>query len=215
MVASTAAGNAECWTPARHMYHPVMENPVPSTLRTARLLLRSWDASDAPALRPILEANAAHLTPWIPAHVATAVPLPALAERLAGFAADFTAGRAWRYALLTPDARRILGEVDLFPRAASGRVPYPEADRAEIGYWLDQGATGQGLAREAAEAMLTVAATCPGLTHVEIRCAATNAPSARVPERLGFELAAFEAGLQIWSMPLGPIARSRPDVQCT
>lgn len=177
---------------------------VPPTLRTARLLLRPWDAADAARLLPVLEANAAHLAPWIPAHVATPVPLPELAARLAGFAADFAAGRAWRYALLTPDGNRILGEVDLFPRAASGRVPYVEADHAEVGYWLDSAATGRGLALEAARAMLSVAATLPGLSHVEIRCDAANVASARVPERLGFERVGVESGDEIWRLPLVP-----------
>ena len=175
---------------------------IPPTLRTARLLLRPWDAADAPRLLPVLEANAAHLAPWIPAHVATPVPLPELAARLAGFAADFADGRAWRYALLAPDESRIVGEVDLFPRAASGRVRYAEADHVEVGYWLDAASTGRGLALEAVRAMLSVAATLPALRHVEIRCDAANAPSARVAERLGFERVGVESGDEISRLPL-------------
>ena len=86
---------------------------VPTTLRTARLHLRPWAATDAARLQPILEANLAHLGPWIPAHVATPLPVPELAGRLTGFADDFTAGRAYRFALLTPDGTKVLGEVDL------------------------------------------------------------------------------------------------------
>lgn len=183
-----------------------MDLPVPTTLRTARLLLRAWEAGDAPLLLPVLHANVDHLAPWIPARVSTPVPMPELAARLAGFADDFTAGRAWRYALLTPDGARVLGEVDLFPRAATGRVPYAEADHVEIGYWLDSAATGQGLAVEAAGAMLTLAATLPGLTHAEIRCDVANAASAAVPKRLGFHLATVEAAQQVWRGPLSQVA---------
>lgn len=131
-----------------------MDSLIPATLRTARMLLRPWDAADAPALQPVLAANVGHLSPWIPAHVATPAPLPALAERLAGFAADFAAGRAYRYALLTPDGAQLLGEADLFPRAAVGRVPLSAADHVELGYWLDAAATGRGLATEATRALL-------------------------------------------------------------
>jgi RimJ/RimL family protein N-acetyltransferase len=186
----------------------VVDFPVPRTLRTARLRLRPWTAADAPLLLPVLQANVAHLGPWIPPHVATPVPLPALAERLAGFEADFTASRAWRYALLPLHDTRVYGEVDLFPRAATGRVPYAAADRAEIGYWLDAAVTGQGLALEAAGAMLAVAQALPALRHVEIRCDAANVASARVPQRLGFQLAAVEAGLQVWRKPLSSVAEA-------
>ena len=175
---------------------------IPTTLRTRRLLLRPWTAADAPALHPILVANFEHLAPWIPAHVATPVPLPELAERLAGFADDFASGRAYRYALLTPDGTALHGEVDLFPRVATGRVPLADADHVELGYWLDAASTGQGLATEAAGALLAVAAALTGMTHVEIRCDAANAPSAAVPQRLGFYVAAMEAELQVWRLAL-------------
>ena len=171
-------------------------------MRTARLLLRPWTATDAARLRPILEANLTHLGPWIPAHVATPVPVPELAERLAGFGEDFASGRAYRYALLTPDGTKVLGEVDLFPRAATGRVPLPDADHSELGYWLDAAVTGQGLATEAAGALVAIAETLPGMTHVEVRCDAANTASAAVPRRLGFHLAAVEAGLQVWRLDL-------------
>jgi RimJ/RimL family protein N-acetyltransferase len=186
-----------------------MDSPIPVTLRTARMLLRPWDAADAPALKPVLAANVAHLGPWIPAHVATPLPLQALAERLAGFAADFAAGRAYRYALLTPDGSRVLGEADLFPRAATGRVPLAAADHVELGYWLEAAATGQGLATEATRALLHVAATVPRMSHVEIRCDVNNGPSAAVPQRLGFQLARVETGLQIWRKLLPSINEAR------
>lgn len=181
-----------------------MESHIPHTVRTARLLLRPWRAADAVALAPVLEANVAHLGPWIPAHVATPLAPEGLAERLVGFAADFAADRAYRYAVLTADGTQVLGEADLFPRAAAtGRVALSDADHVELGYWLDAAVTGRGLATEATRALLDVAATLPGMTHVEIRCDGANAPSAAIPRRLGFTLAAVEDGnLQVWRKPL-------------
>jgi RimJ/RimL family protein N-acetyltransferase len=185
---------------------------VPAELRTARLLLRPWRSEDAPALHPILEANWAHLGPWIPARIATPAPIPVLAERLSGFAADFAADREWRFAMLTRDDNRVLGELSLFPRSAAGRVPYPDADRVELGYWLRADATGHGLVTEAAEAVLAMAATLPHVSQVEIRCDARNAPSSAIPRRLGFELTATipepgtaeepPAELQVWTTAL-------------
>jgi RimJ/RimL family protein N-acetyltransferase len=179
-------------------------------LRTERLTLRSWDAADAPALGPVLEANVAHLAGWIPAHVASPAPLPALAARLAGFADDFAAGRSYRFALLTPDESRVIGEADLFPRAMRGRVSLLQADRAELGYWLDAAVTGQGLATEAMRALLDVAAAVPVFGHAEIRCHGENAPSIAVARRLGFDLASVEADTQVWRKPLSITALVLP-----
>lgn len=161
---------------------------VPAELRTARLVLRPWRAEDAAALQPILQKNHAHLGPWIPVRVSTPAPIPELTERLAGFAADFAANREWRYGIFTPEGE-ILGEAGLYPRTEDTRVPYHDADRVELGYWLREDKTGRGLVTEAARALLTVAETLPGLSCIEIRCDERNAPSAAVPRRLGFVLA--------------------------
>lgn len=156
-------------------------------VRTARLVLRPWRAGDAAALEPILRANQAHLGPWIPPTVSTPASQRELAARLAGFADDFAADRSWRYAVFTAGDGELLGELDLFARDATGRVPLASADRAEIGYWLRADRTGMGYATEGAQAMIDVASHIPAFTLIEIRCDARNARSAAVPARLGFE----------------------------
>jgi RimJ/RimL family protein N-acetyltransferase len=161
---------------------------IPAEIRTPRLLLRPWRADDAALLLPILEANTSHLR-WIPTHVAAPAPLPDLAQRLSSFAADFQADRNWRFAIFSLDERDVFGEVSLFPRSQDGRVPLAAADRLEIGYWLREDVTGHGYATEATQAMISLAATVPGMRHVEIRCDAHNHSSAAIPARLGFQLA--------------------------
>lgn len=179
---------------------------APHTIRTERLLLRPFCAVDAPALLPVLEANQDHLGRWIPEHVWRPVPLPGLATRLDGFASAFVAAREWRYTILSPDGATMIGEVDLFSRDAFGRVPYPDADRAEIGYWLRGDMSGRGLATEAARAMLEVARSLPRFSQVMIRCDELNAPSCAVPGRLGFVLTDTELDgsdvLQVWTLAL-------------
>ena len=85
-------GSNRCAGEARYkrLMH-VSTMPVPLGLRTARLLLRPWRPDDATELLPVLEANRAHLGPWIPARVANPAPLPDLAARLAEFAEEMTA----------------------------------------------------------------------------------------------------------------------------
>jgi RimJ/RimL family protein N-acetyltransferase len=164
-------------------------NVLPEEIATARLYLRPWRKQDAALLLPVLVANAAHLGPWIPAHVAAPAPLAELEVRLAGFGADFEAALAWRFGIFSPDQRHVYGEADLFFRSAEGRVPLAAADRTEIGYWLRQDVTGRGFATEAAGALMQLAARLPGMKHIEIRCDPRNQPSAAVPRRLGFRLA--------------------------
>lgn len=186
---------------------------VPVEIRTERLVMRPWRADDADALHPVLVANWDHLGPWIPARVATPVPVPELAERLAGFASDFASGREFRYGLFAPDGHKVVGEAGLYPRSATGRVPLANATCIELGYWLRADLTGQGLITEASRALVDLAMTLPHLTHIEIRCDARNAPSAAIPRRLGFTLTSTliepasppndePVQLQVWTSPL-------------
>ena len=183
---------------------------IPTEIRTERLMLRPWRSDDAEALHPILVANFEHLGPWIPPRVATPVPPEALAERLAGFATEFKAGREWRFAMRTLDESMLLGEIDLFPRSTAGRVHVADADRVEVGYWIRADRTGRGFVTEAVRAMLGVARGLDRFVHAEIRCDAQNAPSAAIPQRLGFGLATTieeppggGVHLQVWTLTLG------------
>jgi RimJ/RimL family protein N-acetyltransferase len=166
---------------------------VPLEIRTARLHLRSWRPEDAVDLQPVLEANKHHLGPWIPARVATPASVPILAERLTGFAADFAADREWRFGMFSFRNGKLLGELSLFPRAGEGRVPFAEADRVEVGYWLRADETGQGVVTEGVSALLALAAHIPRFSRAEIRCDARNTSSAAIPPRLGFTLLAAVA----------------------
>ncbi|MEO9034747.1 MAG: GNAT family N-acetyltransferase [Gemmatimonadaceae bacterium] len=185
------------------------------------MLLRPWRADDAMAVLPVLEANRDHLEPWIPKRVSEPAPIGILEERLAGCGQDFAADREWRFGMFLLDQPVPLGEFGLFPRSASGRVPFAISDRAEIGYWLRSDFTGRGLVNEAARAVLGAAAAVPRFSHIEIRCDARNAPSVAVARRLGFTLASAShpdelgdnsrATLQIWTFPNRP-GGQRPDL---
>lgn len=164
----------------------------PERIETDRLLLRRWRTEDAARLLAALDANVAHLEPWIPWAVAEPVPLPRMEARLAGYAADFDAARAWLYAIVARggDREELLGGAGIYPRDAVRRVPAADADRAELGYWLRADATGHGYATEAARALLDAALALPFAARVEIRCDPRNDASAAVPRRLGFRHAA-------------------------
>ena len=73
---------------------------------------------------------------------------------------------------------RLIGEVSLIWRSVPDQ-------QAEVGYILHPDGQGQGLATEAATALLGFAFEVAGMHRVYARCDARNAASARVMERLG------------------------------
>jgi RimJ/RimL family protein N-acetyltransferase len=75
------------------------------------------------------------------------------------------------------DDARLIGEVSLIWRSVADQ-------QAEIGYILHPDGQGQGLATEAAAAMLGFAFEVAGVHRVYARCDARNIASARVMERL-------------------------------
>ena len=185
---------------------------VPTEIRTSRVVLRPWRADDAARLHPILLENWDHLSPWIPQRVADPATESEVAARLASFAADFAADEKWRFGMFSVDGQTVLGEIDLFPRNATGRVAYGESDRAEIGYWLRADKTGHGLVTEAVQTVMSVARSLSRISRLEIRCDARNAPSAAIPKRLGFVLettideppsmpGAERSALEVWVLP--------------
>ena len=175
----------------------------PTLLRTERLTLRPWRVSDAPALGAILDVNYEHLGLWIPPRIANPASPAELATRIQKFADDFATASEWRYALLTADEAMLLGEISLFPRSPTARVPYADSDRIEVGYWIRKDATGKGFVTEAVCAVVEMVAKDPRFSCVEIRCDARNAPSNAVPVRLGFKLAGTitdgDLSLRIWA----------------
>lgn len=153
----------------------------PVAIRTARLLIRSWQAGDGPLLKAAIDANLLHLRPWMPWAHDEPSPPDVVEARVRRFADSFARGDDWIYALVSPDGRRVLGGSGLHPRIGPHGL--------EIGYWLDAAHTGRGLASEAAAALTLVAFGLPQVDVVEIRCDPLNLASAAIPRRLGFRLA--------------------------
>jgi len=184
-------------------------NTVPRFIRTQRLAIRPYQAADADVLQPILAASGDYLSAWLPAHVWEPVAIDELRGRLSKYAELFDDDVEWRYAVLDAASGELLGSVGLFPRDGQRRVPFADADRLEIGYWIRKDRSGEGLATEATRAVLDVAKTLTGITKAEIRCDSRNVASAVIPQRLGFSLdgvAPKEDGeLQIWGMALAPL----------
>jgi RimJ/RimL family protein N-acetyltransferase len=151
---------------------------LPSTIRTEHLILRCWKPSDAPLLKEALDANLAHLRPWMPWAVNEPSSLDVITARIDKFAADFEAGLDYVYGIFNLDQDAVLGGAGAHRRIGD--------DGFEIGYWIDVAHTRRGYATEAAAAITRLAFAQPATRRIQIRCDPDNVASAGVPRRLGY-----------------------------
>src|ERR1700692_433613 len=116
---------------------------TPQELRTARLLLRSLEREDVPAIVHLAGANEIAAT-------TLNIPHPYAAEDARSFLAkateDFRTGLSVSFAISISPGRELCGAVGLHI-AESHR-------RAELGYWIGAPFWGRGFATEAANAVV-------------------------------------------------------------
>lgn len=72
------------------------------------------------------------------------------------------------------------------PDRLIGVIGYEGAPDPEFGYWLDEAFWGQGIMREAAQAVVAQAFTVGGIERIQSRCIVGNEPSRRILIGLGF-----------------------------
>jgi RimJ/RimL family protein N-acetyltransferase len=150
----------------------------PYSVRSSRLLAKCWEADDAAAFRDLLDRNNLHLRPFIPWMRAEPQSLEATRERLLGYHERFVAGEDFRYALFADGT--LIGELMLSTRSGPGT--------REVGYLLDQSATGRGYATEAAAMACRAAFDFATVERVHLHCSPENIASVRVAQKLGFTL---------------------------
>jgi RimJ/RimL family protein N-acetyltransferase len=95
-------------------------------------------------------------------------------------------GANFIYAMFERDGTRLVGGVGLYDRVGPGAL--------EIGYWVRTAAAGSGYATEASAALTGAGFTLPGVQRMEIHIDPRNAPSRRVPEKLGYSLLEIRSG---------------------
>lgn len=141
-------------------------------LKTPRLRLRPTEPSDARRLFEIQSnwnvTRMLRLANW-PAELAT------MQVWVSGHAEEWRSGEAFRFAVIHQE--RVVGCADVDDFTGDG---------GEIGYWLDEAVWGQGLAREAARALVDFAFRELNLGWLHAGRAAANPASGRVLEHLGF-----------------------------
>ncbi len=161
-------------------------DPFTVRFETPRLLIRAWEAADAPALFDAVRQSRERLLPW--------VDWARDGHRTAGESLAYITGQA---AALRDPATFLGVGVGIFDRETDrvlGGTGIHDVRRdtasAETGYWVRADAWGRGIATEATRHVLSwcfrpQADGGLGLRRVRIYCSSANAASRRVIEKLG------------------------------
>lgn len=165
------------------MTEPDSPAPVPDTPLPCGALMRLVRPDDAPALLAAYRRNAAHLAPTEPRRGERFATLEGQRERIEGQLREWEAGRAVPWVLDgsgVPGAPPVLGTLTF-----TGIVRGPLLS-ASVGYWVDQGHTGRGLAGQALAHAVAYARDALGLHRLEAGTLLDNTASQRVLLRAGF-----------------------------
>lgn len=127
-------------------------------------------------LASLVRRDWAHLHPYLPL-VATLSSVEAARAHLISAVERAARAEIFEWHLFVDDA--LCGSVRLNDIDQGDR-------KAKIGYFLGSQFVGRGIVTSVVQAVLTYCFASLNLNRVELRCAAGNAPSKRVAERLGF-----------------------------
>lgn len=190
------------------MRQPEFSNPAYRIL-TRRLIVRCYDASDAPLLAESVTESVDHLRSWMPWAYAEPEPLEEKVKRLKRFRGMFDLGQEFIYGIFNREETKLLGGTGLHTRLGENEL--------EIGYWIHKDYVRQGLTTESTTTLIKVAFELLHVHRIEIHCDPANVASAAIPRKLGFThegtLRAKTPFLDRWSdsMIWGLLDREYPD----
>lgn len=161
-----------------------MQDPLPSAsdftqITTPRLLLRPYNPNMASDFWQLIDQNRERLLPDFPDRTTAVVTLKDAERRIRALVYQWNSGDMYSFGIWQKDTEKYLGDMTL-RRLAKGKL------LAEVGYYLDASAEGQGIATEALKAVLQFAFTELQMEVINLRCGVDNAGSQRTAQRCGF-----------------------------
>ena len=146
---------------------------------TPRLELRPFRRRDVEALIAAVSASFEELErwlPWVHSRYGRADALRFIRDS----AAAWVEGRAYDFAIRRPEVPELhVGNISIWPTSRRERA-------GEVGYWISSADTGDGIATEAATAILAVGFEEMALHRVTLRIAVGNVASELIAEKLVF-----------------------------
>ncbi|WP_405780350.1 GNAT family N-acetyltransferase [Streptomyces sp. NBC_00859] len=150
-------------------------------MMTEGIRLRPVELSDAEGLATTLNSNREHLGPWDPDRPESFYTEDGQRERIRVSLAERDAGRLMPWVLEETATGRIVGSVTL------NNIILGPLCSGVLGYWVDAGFTGRGLASGAVEEVCRIARDELGLHRIEAGTLLDNVASQRVLAKCGFE----------------------------
>jgi RimJ/RimL family protein N-acetyltransferase len=164
------------------MIDPILQ-PVPSSIETDRLLLRSFQADDAPALHEALSESINELrrSLWFLSWVAEEPTHRAAEIRCTKAQASFLLRTDLAYLAFDKARGRLVASIGL--HRTDWSVP-----KTEVGYWVRTSESGKGFATEGVASLTRCAFQSLHVKRVELVTDESNVASRAVAERCGFAL---------------------------
>ena len=156
-----------------------MNLPIPTELRTERLLLRRYQITDALDFLQLLQKNKDRLSLAFPGRVAMTQKLENAEYFIRQMRADWQLKKVYEFGIWLQNTEQYMGDIAL--KNIEKRVP-----KGEIGYYLDAVAEGQGLACEALQAVTIFGFDNLALNKLFIKMPTQNQRSYRLAERCGY-----------------------------
>jgi RimJ/RimL family protein N-acetyltransferase len=159
---------------------------LPVTIETDRLIIRPFAPDDAPALYEAVDQSRERVGKWLPW-------VPFYTDPSAADAFIERCRQHWHNATELPFAifdrasGRFLGGIAVHATRLGGYPIRWDWRIFETGYWLREGAEGQGYMREAVRAIVRLVFQHFNANKLALRCDARNDASRRVAESIGFQ----------------------------
>ena len=161
---------------------------IPEDIETERLLLSAPKAGWGEKLYPALIDGFEDYVKWLswPDQKPTVMTVEEDCRR---HHADFILRNFIRYLIVDKETQQVLGRCGFPPLQSHWHIP-----QFGISYFLRKSFRGQGFATEASHALAVVAFKILRAQKVEIYCDSDNIASARIPQKLNFELEYTQKG---------------------
>ena len=153
---------------------------IPEQIETARMILRSARANDAPDAFAAVRESVKELAPWMP-WVHPEPTFEASARFHESAEAKWLTREMLDFQWIDKASGMLIGKGGL--HTINWEVP-----KFEIGYWVRTSMAGQGYCTEAVNALVAFARQSLAAGRLEICSDPRNARSRRVAERCGFQL---------------------------
>lgn len=158
---------------------PFFRRDLPA-LEGSRVHLRMPHSRDYVEWAALREESRAFLEPWEPQWAPDELSRRAFRQRLVRYYGEYSQGTGVSFFIFEKAAGRLAGGISI------SNIRHGVAQSANIGYWMGERFSGQGLMLDALNLVIPFAFEKLRLHRLEAACIPNNTRSARLLEKAGF-----------------------------